>query len=149
MRRDTPSIMSVRNVELVRQVIEAINARDEEAFIALNDPSVEATSAMTVPGGGVYHGHGGLRRFIRDRDEAWQEGYRIEAEAYFDLGERVLLFCVFHGRGKQSGAEVAMQSAIVSRWRDGLMVYWKSYPDRGDALRELGVSEDELDPIAP
>jgi hypothetical protein len=37
----------------------------------------------------------------------------------------------------------------VGSWSDGLCVYLKSYPDRVDALRDLGVSEDELELISP
>ena len=40
-------------------------------------------------------------------------------------------------------------AAHVLRWRDGLIVYWKGYFDRQDALRELGIAEDALVPIAP
>lgn len=38
------------------------------------------------------------------------------------------------------------------RWRgprDGLGVYLKVYTHREDALRDLGISEDELQPIDP
>jgi hypothetical protein len=42
-----------------------------------------------------------------------------------------------------------MPIAQVARWRDGLLVYVKGYADREDALSDLGVSEDELEPIYP
>jgi hypothetical protein len=42
-----------------------------------------------------------------------------------------------------------MPAAQMARWRDGLIVYYKGYIHREDSLRELGVSEDELEPIAP
>jgi hypothetical protein len=35
------------------------------------------------------------------------------------------------------------------RWRDGLAVHMKAYAHREDALRDLGVSEDQLEPIDP
>jgi hypothetical protein len=38
---------------------------------------------------------------------------------------------------------------LVTRWRDGLAVYVKHYADRAEAFRDLGVSEDALEPIAP
>jgi hypothetical protein len=60
-----------------------------------------------------------------------------------------LLFFVYHGRGEHSGAQVAMPAAAVTRLRDGLVVYFKAYASREDALSDLGVSEDELEPIAP
>jgi hypothetical protein len=42
-----------------------------------------------------------------------------------------------------------MPVAAVSRWRDGLMVYMKAYVHPEDALSDLGVSEDELEPMDP
>jgi hypothetical protein len=60
-----------------------------------------------------------------------------------------VVFYVAHGRGRQSGADVAMPAAVAVRWCDGLCVYFKGYTHREDALRELGVSEDALEPIAP
>jgi hypothetical protein len=39
-------------------------------------------------------------------------------EAYFDLGERTLVFYVLHGRGKHRGVEVAMPVALAVVWRD-------------------------------
>ena len=74
---------------------------------------------------------------------------RAEPEAFFDLGEQTLMFAVLHGRGRQSGAEVAMPWAAVARWRDGLCVYLKVYAHREDALRDLGVSEEALEEVAP
>ena len=141
--------MSEQNVELLRRAGEAFNARDIEAFIALCDPSIEWNSHMTVPGGAVYHGHDGLRQYIRDMEDAWGDELRAEPEAYFDLGEHTLVFYVLKWRGRQSGAEVAMPFAQVAKWRDGLCVYWKAYVHREDALRDLGVSENALEPIAP
>ena len=58
--------MSQENVERHRRAIKAFNAHDVEAFIALSDPSVEAYSVFAAVGGGVYHGHDGLRRFFSD-----------------------------------------------------------------------------------
>src|SRR5437870_7315219 len=114
--------MSEHNVELTRRYIEAFNARNIEAFIAYFDPSIELHSVFAAIGGAVYHGHDGLRSWHRDFEEAWGEEIRVQPEAYFDLGERTLVFQVMHGRGQHSGAEVAMPLASVFRWRDGLIV---------------------------
>src|SRR5438105_13714548 len=118
-------------------------------MIGYSDPSIEFHSAFAAVGGAVYHGHDGIRMSQRDLDEAWGDEIRLEPEAYFDLGEATLALHVLHGRGRQSGVEVAMPGAQVIRWRDGLGVYSKAYAHREDALRELGVSVDELESIAP
>jgi hypothetical protein len=100
-------------------------------------------------GGAVYHGHDGLRDYYRDLADAWGDDIRIEPAAYFDLGEYTLAFNVLHGRGQHSGAEVTMEVAAVARWREDLIVYFKTYAHREDALSDLGVSENELEPIEP
>jgi ketosteroid isomerase-like protein len=141
--------VSEQNVELHRRVIDAYNARDTDAFLALCDPEIEIYSVFAAPGGADYHGHDGVRRWHRDLGEAWGDGFRVEPEAFFDLGEDTLAFNVLHGQARQSGVDVAMPIAQVARLRDGLIVYIKVYIHREDALSDLGVSEDALDPIAP
>ena len=141
--------MSERNVELNRRWIEAFNQRDIETLIGMCDPAIEFRSVFAAVGGGVYDGHDGMRKWHRDIREAWGEQIRVQPEAYFDLGEYTLLFFVYHGRGEHSGAEVATPATSVGRWRDGLLTHWTAYLDRAHALRDLGVSEDDLEPIAP
>jgi ketosteroid isomerase-like protein len=141
--------MSAQNVDLHRHHIDAFNAREIEALIAYSDPGVELHSTFAMVGGAVYHGHEGLRQWLRDTEEVWGEEIRVEPEVYFDLGERTLMFNVLAGRGRYSGVEVAMPVAHLARWRDGVGFYYKSYAHREDALRDLGVSENELEPIEP
>jgi ketosteroid isomerase-like protein len=141
--------MSERNVELPRRWMEAFNARDIEALIAYCDPSIELHSAFAAVGGAVYHGHDGLRRWHRDLQEAWGAGIRVAVEAYFEVGEHTLMFSVYHGRGQQSGAEVAMPASTVFSSHDGLIAYVKVYLRRDHALSDLGVTEDELERIEP
>jgi ketosteroid isomerase-like protein len=139
--------MPERRVEVLRQVIAAYNARDSEAFIGYFDPSIELHSAFSAVGGGVYHGHDGLRAFFRDFEDAWGDEIRVEPEAYFDVGEQTLYFYVLVGRGRHSGVEVAMPTAFVARWRNDAIVYLKAYAHREDALSDLGVAESALNRI--
>ena len=134
------------NIELLRGFGDALNARDIEAMLAYCDPNIELHSGIAAIQG-VYHGHDGVHRWHCDNQEVWGQ-IGVETEAVFDLGEHTLTFYVAHGRGQGSGVEVAMLQAAVVRWRDGLITYIKSYRDREDALRDLGVTEDELEPIA-
>jgi ketosteroid isomerase-like protein len=140
--------LSEENVELHRRAVWAYNAGDIEGFIGYFDPSIEFHSAVTTPGGAVYQGHDGIRRWHRDLEDAFGGQLRIEPEQYFDLGEHTLMSYV-DGRGRQSGVEVAMPQAQVATWRDGVTVYSKAYLRIEDALEDLGVSEDTLEPIDP
>ena len=141
--------MSEGNVELARRWVAAYNARDLETLTSCCDPRIEFHAVYAAVGAGVYHGHDGLREFFRDVEDAWGDESSLEAKTYFDLGAYTLACYVFHARGRQSGVEVAMPLTQVGRWSDDLCVYLKSYPDREDALRDLGVSEHELEPIDP
>ena len=141
--------MSEQNVELHRRANEAFNTRDVDAYLAYCDPKIELHSAVTGPGPAVYHGHAGVRRWHREIAEAFGGEIRVEPEAFFDCGEHTVSFHVLHGRGQQSGADVATPAAHLCRWRDGRIVYFQGYLQREDAFRDLGISSDELEEIAP
>jgi ketosteroid isomerase-like protein len=141
--------MSERNIEHWRRWFDAYNARDTEALLEYCDPHIEFHSVFAVAGGAVYHGRDGMRKLHQDFRDVWGDVIRFEPEAYFDLGERALVFGLLHGRGGHSGVDVGMAAAQVTRWRDGLMVYAKGYAHREDALSDLGLSAGELEPIEP
>jgi ketosteroid isomerase-like protein len=140
--------VSRHNVELTRRLLEAFNLRDIDAGAALCDLQIELDSALSEVGG-IYRGHDGLRRYFQDLEDAWGDEARREPEAYFDLGEHTLMLYVAHLRGRHSGVELAQPAAAAAKWRDGLCVYIKNYAHKEDALSDLGVSEDTLEPIAP
>ena len=141
--------MSLDNVERSRRLLAAYNARDIDGMLAFFDPNIELHSAFAAIEGAVYRGHDGIRSWHRDLTEAWGQDVRVEPEAYFDLGERTLMFYVLHTRGEHSGLEVAMETALVVTWRGDRAVYLKVYPRRDDALRDLDLRANELNPIAP
>jgi ketosteroid isomerase-like protein len=140
--------MSQENVEIVRAFMEAFNAGDIEGVIACCDPGIEFHSTFAAVGGASYHGHDGVRTWYRDLEEEWGD-IRSEVEVLYDVGEHTLTLTVFRGRGKHSGAEAALPAAVVTRAEDGLIVYFKGYAHREDALSDLGVSKDALEPLEP
>jgi ketosteroid isomerase-like protein len=137
------------NVDLHGRAMAAFNARDIESIVALCDPTIEYHSTFAAADGVIYHGHDGMRSWHRNLHETWGEDIRVEVVAYFDLGDQTLAFTVWWARGRSSGAEVALQGALMFRWRDDRIVYGKGYVDRDQAIAELGIDEDELEPIAP
>ena len=141
--------MSQRNIRLLRRFIASFNERDLDAMLARIHPDVEWESAFAALSGATYRGHEGVREWHRDMQEAWGGEIRTEPEAFFDLGERTLSFVVVRGRGMGSSVEVAMPAAHVIGWQDGLIVHFKAYRRREEALGDLGLSDDELEPIAP
>jgi len=143
------SPVSEANVDLHRRSVDAFNTRDVQNFIAFCDPQIELHSAVTAPGGATYTGHDGVRQWHRDLADGWGDDLWIEPEAYFDLGDHTATFHVLHGRGHQSGAAVAMPAAHVCRWVDGLIVYFRGYSDRDEALKQLTESGKRLKRVVP
>jgi ketosteroid isomerase-like protein len=141
--------MSQGDVEVVRAFTEAFNAGDIDGVVACCDSNVEFHSTFAAVGGGVYHGHDGIRKWYRDLREIWGEELHSDLETLFEVGENMLVFTVLRGRGQQSGVVVELPAAIVVRLRDGLLVNLKGYSHREDALKDLNVAVDALEPIAP
>ena len=73
----------------------------------------------------------------------------MEAKTYYDLGVRTLMFGTLHGRGEHSGIEVTMPGFGVATWRDGRCASHFAYPEKGELLEAVGVTEEDLEPIAP
>jgi ketosteroid isomerase-like protein len=137
--------MSHENVELFRRTVEAFNARDLEEFLAYFDPDVEYHSSFSGVGT-VYRGHAGMRRWHQDLEDAWGSDIRSEPQAYFHAGEYTITIAVLRARGRHSEVEVEMPDVLVARWREGLITFMKSYLSKEEALSQLGLLEDELEP---
>jgi ketosteroid isomerase-like protein len=149
LSRDTANVKSPDNAEVIRTFTKAFNAGDVDALISCCDPRVEFRSKFAAVGGAVYQGHDGVRQWRRDLEEMWGEQIHSELETLYDVGDHILVFTVLHGRGEQSGAEVDLPAAMVVRLSDGLFVDFRGYTHRDDALEDLGVALDDLEPIAP
>jgi ketosteroid isomerase-like protein len=132
--------MSQENVEIVRRVYEAAAHRDSAAVLALYDPEVELdASRLRVVDGGIYRGHGGLRRFFRQWHDAWN-GIDYDFDDLIDAGDDAVVAVVTrHGRGRASGAEVEMHVALVWTIREQRVARVVWFPSRAEALEAVGL----------
>ena len=134
---------------MVHAFTDAFNAGDMDALIECCDPDVEFESTFAAVGGATYRGHDGMRQWHRDLSETWGDEIRSELGALFDLGEDVLVFTDLVGRGQQSGVEVELPAAMTIKLRNGRLVHFKGYGHREDAIRDLGLSEEDLKASSP
>ena len=139
--------MSQENVEIVRQLVATNRAEyrnDEariEAMLALCDPNCEYTSVVAAVEPQTYRGHDGLRRYIGDMAESWED-WRSEVEEIVDAGPNTVFATLrTHIVGKQSGAAAEAQLAFVVVLSDGKVVRARTYLDRREALEAAGLSE--------
>jgi ketosteroid isomerase-like protein len=124
------------NLDVLRRAVEAINAGDAEAAVAVTHPDavLEPLRSATE---GAFVGHDGARRFIADTNETF-DLFRLELSEVRDLGDdRVLFIGTITVRGRGSGVEAPIPAAAIAEFRDGLL--WR-YHDFGDARRALAAA---------
>jgi ketosteroid isomerase-like protein len=133
--------MSQENVERTYRVYDAMNRGDLEAALGLMHPEVEAIPRLLgVEGGGTYRGHDGVREWWESISAAFPDfnATILEVRAVADA---TISNVRFQGRGGESGAPFEDTIWQVARWRDGKVIWIKSYLDRADALEAAGLQQ--------
>ena len=135
--------MSQENVEIVQRVIEAWNADDLDAFLAVLDPELEWHPAIE-PGlegkATIYRGHDGARRvWEEDRGESWQRLTNRPQELR-DLGESVLALGQMDLAARSTGIEFSQELGEVFDFRAGKIVRIRDFLTHAEALEAAGLS---------
>ena len=131
--------MSEANVEIVRRLYAAMDARDVEAVAGLAHPDVEWVPDSRV-GSGPIRGRENVIRFFTERAEMFAT-VRTETERLWTSGDRVLAFLRVTGEGRASGVPFEIRIAHLWTVRDGVVLRGEGYGDRGQALEAAGVSD--------
>ena len=138
--------MSEENVEVVRQIYEALARRDTTTIFALYDPEVEfyfarGTFQDRIGNADVYRGYAGLRDIDRELREAF-ENFETTYEDLIDAGERVVSVSRYRARGRSSGLEVEGPRQF-GLWtiRNNRIVRVDWFNTREQALAAAGLSE--------
>jgi ketosteroid isomerase-like protein len=134
--------VSAENVQIVREAWEAYLRGDEEKGAQLLDPEVELHG--TVGGlqeGQVARGLSQIDETFEAEDlEAWEER-RLEAEEFIDAGDEVVVLVHEYRRGRGSGVELEIDTAVVVAVNGGRVVRMQGYMDRDAALKAAGLRE--------
>jgi len=134
--------MSQENVEIVRQVFDAIAQRDLQRLVALTDPAVEWRSFFAVGEGGVYRGHTRMRQYLDDLREAF-EYLRPELDDLLDAGDIIIGVGRICYRGKESGVETESPAGWMFKFRRGKVVRFRAFREPDQALEAVGLSEQD------
>src|SRR5205807_6242913 len=104
------------------------------SMLDLLAPDIEMDmSAMDMPGFGVFRGLAGVREFFIRWLEVW-EHYSWTFSNWREVREHVIVDAEARATGTSSGADVVLGHCHVFTWRDGKMLRWRVFPDRGSAL---------------
>jgi ketosteroid isomerase-like protein len=132
--------MSQQNLEIVRGVY----ADPDGLTAAASDkvaPDAEFDFTAAYPDTSIVRGVEELRRF-RDSGPWSGSPIHFEPDRFFDVDdERVLVFVRVSATGHKSGAQVDIRAAHEFTIRDGLVVRFKVYGDRDQALEAVGLRE--------
>jgi ketosteroid isomerase-like protein len=125
--------MSQENVEVVRRVFAAFNARAVEDLVSMFDPECEFLPFRAQLEGLVYRGHEGVRRFARDMEEDW-DTYLIEPRDFRDRGERVGVVGQITAVAPGPRVKIETMAGFVFDLRAGLIERVVSHSDPAVAL---------------
>jgi ketosteroid isomerase-like protein len=133
--------MSRENVvELAYKVMDTLGQRDAEQLVGLADPEVEWHSFFALSEGGVYRGHDGTRRYMRDLSDAFEIG-RADVDDALEVGNVVVLVGRIHYRGKGSGVESESPAGWMLKFRRDKVVCFRAFREPEQALEAVGLRE--------
>jgi ketosteroid isomerase-like protein len=133
--------MSQENVDLLYRACEALNRRDLDAMLALQDPDVEFTPLLLeVEGGGSYRKLEGVRIWWNDLLGVFPD-YRIEVDEVRDLGSVTVARVRGRGHGVESNAFSEATFWQVTEWRHKKAIWWHNFQNEAEALEAAGLSE--------
>jgi anti-sigma regulatory factor (Ser/Thr protein kinase)/ketosteroid isomerase-like protein len=135
--RDADAAAALENRRVVRELFDAFAARDVERTVAVVDRGVMLEPLSTpVQRRTPYLGVDGVRRYLEDLDETWDEFHVSYEELRADDGEHVVAL----GEIRARRGDVALEepAGFAFRLREGRIVWTKVYRSRDEALAAVG-----------
>jgi ketosteroid isomerase-like protein len=108
-----------QEIEVVRAIYAAFNARDLEAVLAHLAPDCELDlrgTAAVIGREGPYRGHDGMREYFADVERAW-DGLRIHADDYRAIPGSVIV--MGHVTAQLHGAPAGRRAVWTWKISDG------------------------------
>ena len=123
-------------VDLVREIIEALNRRDVDGMLARMHPDFEWRPLEASPVARVYRGREQVRRYVEDWLSTF-ESLRLDLEDPTEVGDRVVALVRGHGRGRASGVELDTWFCQVWTVRCGTALGMEEHETREQGLAVL------------
>jgi ketosteroid isomerase-like protein len=131
--------MSQENVDLVERAMDALNRRDYDSFISLMAEDVVSMSRIAVLEG-TLRGHPGVRQWWDSWFVTFPD-YDIEIVETRDNGDAVVATLRALGHGGESRVPLEERFWHVSRWKEGQIVWWRTFNTEREALEAAGLPE--------
>jgi len=124
--------------EVLRQAYAALNRNDIPAFVSVFDPQIERIEPADFPGAGSYHGLEAVKAHLSKARATWAEG-SCQPEGFIVAGDRVIVFIHVHVRLKHETEWRQGHIVDVYTFRNGKAIQFRTFADKGEALKWAGV----------
>jgi ketosteroid isomerase-like protein len=139
---DSTPAVSRDHAELVRQVVDATNRRDADAFVAALAPDVEwEDDLFGTAGVRTYRGTTEMRKWLTQVWEPWERLHMEAVDITSVADDRLLIGFELTASGKESGAETHAQFWTVVEVVDGKVGSRATFRDRAAARAAAGLSD--------
>jgi ketosteroid isomerase-like protein len=126
-------------VGLIRRAFELYRERDFDALAGMFHPGVVAVAAVPLGAKHVYTGRDEVLGMLRERESKYAE-YESEARSFTATPDgRVLVEGFAHYKPVGGGQGATQVFYWLCEVRDGRIVRWESYTDRGEAKAAAGL----------
>jgi ketosteroid isomerase-like protein len=125
--------------ELVRRVWSAAGRADPESMRPDLHPDIVAVPFGAALEGKAYRGPDEVVGWFRDEILSTWEVFQVIPQEFQRVGDRILVTGRWKARGIESGVELDIPATWVLGVLDGKIVYWHTYTNHEDALRDVGL----------
>jgi ketosteroid isomerase-like protein len=132
--------MAQENIEFVRKVYDAWARGDATQAFDFLDPEVVWEAIEDAPDAGTYRGHAGVKRYMDDWLQDFED-FAFEFGQPVEVGGRLVLEQWGRNKGKGSGLETEIRYAAVYTFRRGKVLTVKEYNSCAEALEAAGAAE--------
>jgi ketosteroid isomerase-like protein len=132
--------MAESRVELVRRLWDEWNRGDRESGLdpEITHPDIELHTRFSSLQGEPYRGYEGLRQWMHDIDEQFDE-WQVVAGEIREHGNRVLVLGQIHLRGRESGVELDQPFGWIVDFRDDRFVRLETHLTHEEAIAAAGA----------
>jgi ketosteroid isomerase-like protein len=133
--------MSQENVDAFMQSLEAFHRGDFDSWV---DSFAEDGEFIPqrAPIQGTYRGRESLREFLADNAESF-EVFHPTYDYVRGIGDRVIALGKLRLRGKGSGVDIEVPSALLITYHERKAIRFEDVVDRAKALEAMGLSEQD------
>jgi ketosteroid isomerase-like protein len=131
-------------VALIEEMFREFAQRtDSLTFEAFDEEVLFDTRAYPGPESlrAVYHGHEGVREYWRQWLDAWDSVDVVDGPHHEVHGATVVTWWRQRNRGKRSGVEVDMDTAVVWTFQGDRIVHAAAFASGADARAAVGLPE--------